>query len=43
MPETGVTSCVDISAGSMQPPGREAMANEVIEGDEWEAYVALHV
>jgi len=37
MPETGVTSCVDISVGSAQLPEREAMTNEAIQGDEWEA------
>jgi hypothetical protein len=40
-PETGVMPCVDIGGWSAQPPGYEAMPNEGIQGDEWDAYVAL--
>jgi hypothetical protein len=36
-PGTGVTPCIDIGGESMQPPGCEAMPNEGIKGDEWDA------
>src|SRR5213080_3416494 len=40
-PGTGAASCPGFTAWSGQPPGRRAMPNEGIEGDEWVAYVVL--
>ena len=39
--ETGAALCLGFTAWSRQPPERWAMPNEGIQGDEWDAYVAL--
>jgi hypothetical protein len=36
-PETGAAPCVDMWIWSTQPPGRGAILNERIQGDEWGA------